>query len=111
MADTYTFANVRRLTRAIADHLKETGEAAHGVVVGYDTRFLSEDFAAAAAGTLAQAGVRSRLAVAAVPTPTWPTRSSITTRRPGSRSRPATTRRRTTGSSSRGRRVGPRCPR
>ena len=70
MADTYTFANVRRLTRAIADHLKETGEAAQGVVVGYDTRFLSEDFAAAAAGTLAQAGVRSRLAVAAVPTPT-----------------------------------------
>jgi alpha-D-glucose phosphate-specific phosphoglucomutase len=70
IADSYTFANVRRLTRAIADHLKETGEAAHGVVVGYDTRFLSEDFAATAAGTLAQAGVRSRLAVAAVPTPT-----------------------------------------
>ena len=70
MADTYTFANVRRLTRAIADHLEETGEAEHGVVVGYDTRFLSEDFAAAAAGTLAQAGVRCRLAVAAVPTPT-----------------------------------------
>jgi hypothetical protein len=70
IADTYTFANVRRLTRAIADHLKETGDAPHGVVVGYDTRFLSEDFAAAAAGTLAQAGVRSRLAVAAVPTPT-----------------------------------------
>ena len=40
------------------------------MVVGYDTRFLSEDFAAAAAGTLAQAGVRCRLAVAAVPTPT-----------------------------------------
>ena len=70
IADTYTFANVRRLTRAIADHLKETGEAAHGAVIGYDTRFLSEDFAAAAAGALAQAGVRCRLAVAAVPTPT-----------------------------------------
>jgi phosphoglucomutase len=70
IADTYTFANVRRLTGAIADHLKESGEAAHGAVVGYDTRFLSEDFAAVAAGTLAQAGVRSRLATAAVPTPT-----------------------------------------
>jgi alpha-D-glucose phosphate-specific phosphoglucomutase len=70
IADTYTFANVRRLTRAIADHLRSTGEAERGAVVGYDTRFLSEDFAAAAAGTLAQAGVRSRLAVAAVPTPT-----------------------------------------
>ena len=45
IAETYTFANVRRLTRAIADHLRETGEAGHGAVVGYDTRFLSEDFA------------------------------------------------------------------
>jgi phosphoglucomutase len=70
IADTYTFANVRRLTRAIADHLNDTGEAERGAVVGYDTRFLSEDFAAAAAGTLAQAGVRCRLALAAVPTPT-----------------------------------------
>jgi phosphoglucomutase len=70
IAETYTFANVRRLTRAIADHLVESGEAGRGVVVGYDTRFLSEEFAAAAAGTLAQAGVRSRLAVRAVPTPT-----------------------------------------
>jgi phosphoglucomutase len=70
IADTYTFANVRRLTRAIADHLKGAGEVERGVVVGYDTRFLSEDFAAAAAGTLAQAGVRCHLSVAAVPTPT-----------------------------------------
>jgi alpha-D-glucose phosphate-specific phosphoglucomutase len=70
IGETYTFANVRRLTRAIADHLRESGEAAHGAVVGYDTRFLSEDFAAAAAGTLAQAGIPSRLAVRAVPTPT-----------------------------------------
>jgi alpha-D-glucose phosphate-specific phosphoglucomutase len=70
IADTYTFANVRRLTRAVAEHLKQTGEATHGAVVGYDTRFASEDFAAAAAGVLAQAGIRSRLAVAAVPTPT-----------------------------------------
>jgi alpha-D-glucose phosphate-specific phosphoglucomutase len=70
IADTYTFANVRRLSRAIADHLRESGEGQRGAVVGYDTRFLSEEFAAAAAGTLAQGGIRCRLAVAAVPTPT-----------------------------------------
>jgi alpha-D-glucose phosphate-specific phosphoglucomutase len=70
IADTYTFANVRRLTRAIAEHFRDAGEATRGIVVGYDTRFLSEDFAAAAAGTLAQAGVPCRLALAAVPTPT-----------------------------------------
>ena len=61
IGETYTFGNVRRLTRAVAEHIVETGDAARGVVVGYDTRFLSEDFAAAAAGTLAQAGVPSRL--------------------------------------------------
>jgi alpha-D-glucose phosphate-specific phosphoglucomutase len=70
IAEGYTFANVRRLARAIGDHLLDSGEAERGVVVGYDTRFLSEEFAAAAAGSLAQAGVRSRLAVRAVPTPT-----------------------------------------
>jgi phosphomannomutase len=63
VGETCTFANVRRLTRAVAEHLPDSGEAGQGVVVGYDTRFLSEDFAAAAAGTLAQAGVRSRLAL------------------------------------------------
>jgi alpha-D-glucose phosphate-specific phosphoglucomutase len=70
IADTYTFANVRRLARAIGDHLREAGEAERGAVVGYDTRFLSEDFGGAAAGALAQAGIRCRLAAAAVPTPT-----------------------------------------
>jgi alpha-D-glucose phosphate-specific phosphoglucomutase len=70
IADTYTFANVRRLARAIGDHLRDSGEAEHGVVVGYDTRFLSEDFGAAAAGALAQAAIRCRLAASAVPTPT-----------------------------------------
>jgi alpha-D-glucose phosphate-specific phosphoglucomutase len=70
IAETYTFANVRRLTGAIAAHLLETGTAARGVVVGYDTRFLSEEFGATAAATLAQAGVPSRLSVRAVPTPT-----------------------------------------
>lgn len=70
IADTYTFANVRRLARAIGDHLRESGEAERGAVVGYDTRFLSEDFGAAAAGALAQGGIRCRLAAAAVPTPT-----------------------------------------
>ncbi len=70
IAETYTFGNVRRLTAAIAAHLLETGEAARGAVVGYDTRFLSEEFGAAAAGVLARAGVPTRLAAAATPTPT-----------------------------------------
>lgn len=69
IADEFTFANVRRLTAAIAQQLTESGEAARGVVVGYDTRFLSEEFAGAVAGTLAALGVRSLLATRDVPTP------------------------------------------
>jgi alpha-D-glucose phosphate-specific phosphoglucomutase len=69
IAADFTFANVRRLTAAIAEHLTESGEAGRGVVVGYDTRFLSEDFAAAAAETLAAYGIRSFLSVRDVPTP------------------------------------------
>jgi alpha-D-glucose phosphate-specific phosphoglucomutase len=69
IAGDVTFTNVRRLTAAIAEHLTETGQAGSGVVVGYDTRFLSEDFAATVAGTLAAHGVRAVLAVQPVPTP------------------------------------------
>ncbi|MBI2468730.1 MAG: phosphoglucomutase/phosphomannomutase family protein, partial [Candidatus Rokubacteria bacterium] len=69
IADEFTFANVRRLTAAIAEHLGESGEAGGGVVIGYDTRFLSEEFAAAVAETLAAHGIRSRLSVRDVPTP------------------------------------------
>ena len=69
IADEFTFANVRRLTGAIALELRGSGRTAGGVVVGYDTRFLSEEFAAAVAGVLAGAGIRSWLALASVPTP------------------------------------------
>lgn len=69
IADEFTFVNVSRLAAAIAEHLRESGEAERGVVVGYDTRFLSEEFAAAAAETLAAYGIRSFLSVRDVPTP------------------------------------------
>ena len=53
IAEDYTFDNVRACAQGIADYLKEQGLAERGVVVGYDTRFASEDFAAAAAEVLA----------------------------------------------------------
>jgi len=65
----FTFANVRRLTAAIAGHLEASGEGGRDVVVGYDTRFLSEEFAGTVAGTLAASGLRSLLAIRDVPTP------------------------------------------
>jgi alpha-D-glucose phosphate-specific phosphoglucomutase len=69
MAEEVTFSRVRAVTQAIADHLVSQGLKDKGVVVGYDTRFLSEKFAAEAARVLASCGVHSYLSNRDVPTP------------------------------------------
>jgi len=69
IADTYTFANVRLVTRAIAEHLLDEATRQPQVVVGYDTRFLSEVFAAEAAAVLAAHGIQVWLTDRDVPTP------------------------------------------
>jgi phosphomannomutase len=69
IADQYTFDNVRRCARGVAELLRQSGLADRGVVVGYDMRFESEDFAAAAAGALAAAGVKAYLCARSEPTP------------------------------------------
>ena len=69
IADDYTFDNVRRCARGVADLFIENGLADRGVVVGYDTRFESEAFATAAAEALAGAGVRAYLCARTEPTP------------------------------------------
>ena len=69
IADDFTFARVRVVTQAIADHLAALGLKDRGVVVGYDTRFLSERFALESAKVLAAAGIRAFLSNRDVPTP------------------------------------------
>jgi alpha-D-glucose phosphate-specific phosphoglucomutase len=69
VAEDYTFANVRDATQGTAEYVREAGQAAKGLVVGYDTRFVSEHFAAAAAEVLAANGIRVYLANTSVPTP------------------------------------------
>ncbi len=69
IADTFTFANVRLVTRAIAEYLLAEGADNPQVVVGYDTRFLSEAFAAEAAAVLAAHGIRVWLTDRDAPTP------------------------------------------
>jgi len=39
--DTFTFANLRLVTQAIADYVLEEGGAKPQFVIGFDTRFLS----------------------------------------------------------------------
>jgi phosphoglucomutase len=68
IADEFTLANVRLVTSAIASVLYE--EAAGGsVIVGYDTRFLSEMFAAECAAEFAELGFESYLTTRETPTP------------------------------------------
>jgi len=69
IARDFTFDNVGACAQGVADHLRQAGLAHQGLVVGYDTRFASEDFAAAAAGVIAANGIRVYLCPRATPTP------------------------------------------
>jgi phosphomannomutase len=53
----------------VADYLKYAKLAGRGIVIGYDTRFASEDFAAAAAEIIAGNGIKVYLAPKPTPTP------------------------------------------
>ncbi|HXW18759.1 MAG TPA: phosphoglucomutase/phosphomannomutase family protein [Candidatus Acidoferrales bacterium] len=68
MADDFTFAGVRRASAAIADHCRSRNRAPK-LLVGYDTRFLSESFARAAASILRSRGCSVLLCDAPAPTP------------------------------------------
>ncbi|MGH2365173.1 MAG: phosphoglucomutase/phosphomannomutase family protein [Chloroflexota bacterium] len=70
VAEDYTYAHVREATQGTAEFVKETGQAPNGIVIGYDTRFVSEFFAAAAAEVMAANGIKTYLANTSVPTPT-----------------------------------------
>lgn len=69
MSDQFTFGNVRRVCRAVAAYMSETGEAAQGVLVGRDARFMSEHFAAQAVGVFAEAGIPVHEMEGDAPTP------------------------------------------
>jgi alpha-D-glucose phosphate-specific phosphoglucomutase len=69
IADDFTFANVRFCAQGVADYLKQKGLASRGVYIGYDHRFASEDFAAAAAEVIAGNGIKIFLSTKAIPTP------------------------------------------
>lgn len=69
IADDFTFENVRRVAGAIASYILKNENPAAGVIVGYDTRFLSDRAARAVAEVIAQAGIPVRLANDYVPTP------------------------------------------
>lgn len=69
IAEDYTFDNVRRCAQGFASYLLKKGKKDAWVVVGYDKRFASEHFAAAAAEVLIANGLRVYLTDGATPTP------------------------------------------
>jgi phosphomannomutase len=68
VAEDFTFENVRRCARAVAQEVVDRGEQAKGVVIAYDRRFASEHFAAAAAEVVLGHDIPVALAAEAVPT-------------------------------------------
>ena len=69
IAGDYTYYNVARCALGLCDYLKQRGTAGRGLIVGYDTRFLSPEFASTVAGVSASQGIRTLLSVEAAPTP------------------------------------------
>jgi len=69
IAEDYTFENLRRAAQGFASYLLEQGRQGQWVVVGYDKRFASENFAAASAEVLAGNGLNVYLTNGATPTP------------------------------------------
>jgi phosphomannomutase len=69
IADTFTFENLSLVAQATMDYLRKEGLAEKGVVIGYDRRFLSREFAEAVACVAAGNGIRTALSDGFAPTP------------------------------------------
>jgi phosphomannomutase len=69
IAEDYTFANLRRCAQGFASYLINKGHQNEWVVVGYDKRFHSENFAEAVAEVLVANELQVYLTDRATPTP------------------------------------------
>lgn len=69
IAEDYTFANIRRCAQGFANYLLNKGLGNEWVVVGYDQRFHSENFAISVAEVLAGNDLRVFITDKATPTP------------------------------------------
>lgn len=70
IAEDFTFENIRIVSQAIADYLKDNKKNKNKkVVIGYDRRFLSREFSQAVACVLAANNIKVTLSNRDVPTP------------------------------------------
>jgi len=69
IARDFTFDNLRLVTQAIGQYLKNHSLDTRGVFIGYDNRFLSEEFGLEAGKVLSSMGLKIHISNEAVPTP------------------------------------------
>ncbi len=69
ISDEFTFYNVRLVTQSIVNYLRSEGIEGRGVVIGYDTRFLSREFAITSSHVLSQNHIPVWLTNRDAPTP------------------------------------------
>jgi phosphomannomutase len=69
IADDFTFANVARCSQGLADYLRIEGTVSRGLVVGYDTRFASREFAETVASVVSANEIPVFLCQQPAPTP------------------------------------------
>jgi phosphomannomutase len=69
IGDDYTFANLEKVALATAKHFKRHKKVKNGIVIGYDARFMSREFAEVVAATVANAGIKVKLSDSIATTP------------------------------------------
>ena len=69
IAEDYTFENLRRCTQGFSEFLIEKGYSGKWIVVGYDQRFQSENFAKTVVEVITGNGINVYLTDKATPTP------------------------------------------
>jgi len=69
IADSFTFENVRLTAFSIGKYLINNNLNTRGIFIGYDNRFLSEDFALQSGYALSSMGIKIFLSKESVPTP------------------------------------------
>ncbi|MGO9590916.1 MAG: phosphoglucomutase/phosphomannomutase family protein [Candidatus Acidiferrales bacterium] len=69
IAEDFTYENVRKVAHAIARYVVRAEKPGSGIVIGFDMRFGSENFARVAAEAIAATGTPVWLATEACPTP------------------------------------------
>ncbi len=70
LGEDFTFRNVRIVSQAIAQMLRQDKKGQKGIIIGHDSRFMGEQFAKAAAEVMAAHGIPVLLCDRETPTPT-----------------------------------------